>query len=271
MLPHWLDSALIAAVDGLQALVPRRQPGARALAAARIISHRGQRDNRGVLENSLPAFDALRGSGVWGLEFDVRWTADLQPVVFHDADLRRLAGDHRRIADFQAAALCREFSFITPLAELVARYAAEFHLLVELKPEAYPQPQLQAQALEAALAPAAAQQGCHYLCLDTDLLDALPGIAPAQTLAVGRFNVSQIGSEALTRGRAGIGGHYALMPDALVRRQRSAGQHVASGYPASAAVLRRELNRGVDWIVSNDALRMQRVLQRLKEASEDRR
>ena len=192
-------------------------------------------------------------------------------MVFHDADLRRLADDRRRIADFQAAALCREFSFITPLAELVARYAGEFHLLVELKPEPYQQPALQARILEAALAPAAASHGYHYLCLDAALLDQLPGISAPKTLTVGRFNIDEVGREALARGRAGIGGHYALMPDALVQRQRGAGRHVASGYPDSASVLRRELNRGVDWIVSNDALRMQRELQRLKEASEDRR
>ena len=81
------------AVDALFAAWPRPKPEESALRRCRIISHRGEHDNVTVFENTLPAFDMARDHGVWGIECDIRWTKDLVPVVYHDADLRRLSGD----------------------------------------------------------------------------------------------------------------------------------------------------------------------------------
>ena len=56
----------------------------------RIISHRGEHDNRNVFENTLKSFDKALESGIFGIEFDLRWTKDLKPVVFHDGNTKRL-------------------------------------------------------------------------------------------------------------------------------------------------------------------------------------
>lgn len=49
-------------------------------------------------ENSLAAFAAACEAG-YGIELDIQLTADGEVVVVHDADLRRVAGDPRRIED----------------------------------------------------------------------------------------------------------------------------------------------------------------------------
>ena len=60
-------------------------------------AHRGLHDiKRGLVENTLPAFAAARDAG-FGMELDIRFSKDMQVVVFHDDDLLRLAGDARRV------------------------------------------------------------------------------------------------------------------------------------------------------------------------------
>ncbi|NJM55465.1 MAG: hypothetical protein HC841_05725 [Verrucomicrobiae bacterium] len=60
-------------------------------ATARLpYAHRGLHDReRGVIENSLPAFEAAIRSG-FGIECDVRPSRDGTAMVFHDAMLDRL-------------------------------------------------------------------------------------------------------------------------------------------------------------------------------------
>lgn len=56
------------------------------------IAHRGYHDmNRACWENTLSAFEAAAQKG-FAIECDVMLTADGVPVVFHDHDLQRLAG-----------------------------------------------------------------------------------------------------------------------------------------------------------------------------------
>lgn len=57
-------------------------------------------------ENTLAAFAAACAAG-YGIELDVQMSADGRPVVVHDADLMRVAGDPRRIADLTYDELTR--------------------------------------------------------------------------------------------------------------------------------------------------------------------
>lgn len=62
-------------------------------------AHRGLHDlDAGVVENTLPAFEAARDAG-YGMELDIQFSKDMQVVVFHDDDLQRLCGDPRKIWD----------------------------------------------------------------------------------------------------------------------------------------------------------------------------
>ena len=131
------------AVDGLFAGLPQSKPGKAALGRCRIVSHRGEHDNIAVFENTLTAFDRARDSGVWGIECDIRWTKDLVPVVFHDADLQRLFGDSLNIGQTILHKLRKEYPQIPTLAEVLTRYGKNMHLMVEIKAETYPDPAYQ--------------------------------------------------------------------------------------------------------------------------------
>jgi glycerophosphoryl diester phosphodiesterase len=69
------------------------------------LAHRGLHGVE-LAENSLPAFEAARDAG-FGVELDVHLAADGVPVVVHDADLVRVAGDARRVASLTSDELAR--------------------------------------------------------------------------------------------------------------------------------------------------------------------
>jgi glycerophosphoryl diester phosphodiesterase len=256
-MPLWLDQAFLRAADALYGLA-RHRPTAGQLEHLRVVSHRGQRDHPSVLENTFAAFDRLRGSGVFGLEFDVRWTADRVPVVFHDADFRRLYGDRARLADLAWPEVQARFPQVPALPDLVRRYCDEFHLFVELKHEHYPDPAAQDRRLAEALAPALASGRCHVMSLAPGMFAQLPGLAAARTIGIARLNAAAISTEALAAGRGGFACHYAALGAGRIRAHHAAGQRVGSGFPVSRALLYREAARGVDWIFTNRALQLER-------------
>jgi len=68
------------------------------------IAHRGLWSPDGYPENSLGAFQEACAAG-YGIELDVRLTADGEAVVFHDGSLQRMTGAEGRVADHSAADL----------------------------------------------------------------------------------------------------------------------------------------------------------------------
>src|SRR4051812_35261842 len=56
----------------------------------RIIAHRGAWDEVKFRENTLDAFHEAARVGVYGIEFDVRFTRDGVPIVLHDPGLARM-------------------------------------------------------------------------------------------------------------------------------------------------------------------------------------
>lgn len=62
-----------------------------------IIAHRGA--SALAPENTLAAFRKAVTDGADGIEFDVRLSRDGDAVVFHDADLKRIAGRDEKIID----------------------------------------------------------------------------------------------------------------------------------------------------------------------------
>lgn len=257
-MPLWLDQLFLDTVDAAFARRTYPSPRREQLLACRIVSHRGERDDKTVFENTFAAFDPLRGSGVPGIEFDVRWTADLVPVVFHDADLGRLFGEGSRLADLSWRELSQRRPGIPDLHGFVRRYVDDFHLMAEIKHERYPDPALQSRRLAEALAPALQRQRCHVLSLVPAMFGALPDIPASVTIGVARVNTGAISAEALRARRAGLAGHYAALTDRQIAAHHAAGHIVGCGFPASRAVLYREIGRGVDFVFTNLARQAER-------------
>lgn len=261
-MPTWLDNLVLRTADTTFAALPRRAPAHDRLRRCRIIAHRGEHDNRSLIENTLPAFDALLDSGVWGLETDVRWTRDLEPVLIHDADTARLFGATGRIADLSLHELKRRFPAIPTLEEAVARYGGHLHLMLELKAEPYPDPARQNRRMQEVLAPLRPGSDYHLMSLAPLLFDYLESAPRSALIAIARANVRAMSRISLTQGYAGLAGPYLFMSGPLIRRHLAAGQRVGVGFPRSCRSLYREVTRGVDWIFSNDALAMQGLLKR---------
>jgi glycerophosphoryl diester phosphodiesterase len=68
-----------------------------------VLGHRGASAH--VLENTLAAFTAARAAGADGVELDVWRAKSGEVVVFHDHDLRRLAGRDDLVTELPMAAL----------------------------------------------------------------------------------------------------------------------------------------------------------------------
>jgi glycerophosphoryl diester phosphodiesterase len=92
-------------------------------ALPRVLAHRGG-IRAGTVENTLGAFRSAWDAGVTHLETDARVTADGACVLWHDADLRRLTGDRRRVAEVTLAEIRAHDlgggARVTTLAELLA-------------------------------------------------------------------------------------------------------------------------------------------------------
>ncbi len=106
----------------------------------RPIAHRGlHAARRGLVENTLPAFEAAIAKG-YGIECDLRAAAGGHPVVFHDLTLNRLVRGRGPLAALDPAALKRAtfrdgVTRIPAFADLLDLVDGRVPLLVEIKSE----------------------------------------------------------------------------------------------------------------------------------------
>ena len=247
-------------VDAVAAITPRPVPTRSALQCCRIISHRGEHDNVRVMENTLAAFEQARTAGVWGIECDIRWTADLVPVICHDPNPGRVFGYSQALQDLSFAQLRDSVPDIPTLQEVIDQFGGNTHLMLEIKAEPWPQPEQQCARLRQLLQPLSAVDDYHFLALDPALFQVLDFVPPQGLLPVAELNAGKLSRAALAKNYAGLGGHYLLLHSRLKRRHDAAGQKLGVGFPASKNALFRELNRGIEWIFSNDAVKLQGIL-----------
>lgn len=254
-----IERGLTAGTEGVHMCLPRRAPSGEGLAKARIVSHRGEHDNRNILENSLGAFDLARDHGVWGIEFDIRWTRDLEPVVFHDLDCARLFGSAVPVRSLTLTQLRKDFPLIPTLEEVIARYGGKTHLMVEIKTENYREPARQNEKLASLFQGLEGGKDYHLISLDSELFNIVDFSASSARLLVAQFNTARLSRIALERGYGGLTGHYQLLGRSIMERHRQQGQKIGTGFPMSRNSLYREVNRGVDWIFTNHAVKLQSI------------
>jgi len=254
-----LQRALLILVDLGFMFIPRRRPPRAALADCKIISHRGEHDNRRLRENTLAAFTSAAEAGCWGIEFDVRWTQDLQPVVFHDVNAHRVFGVDLVISQVSLAQLQQRIPEIPTLEEVVDRFAGRLHLMVELKRDHLASHAHRSERLREIFAALGPATDYHFLALQAELFDLVEFAGVRACLPVAEFNIAELSRIASQRGYAGVCAQYLLLSRALISRHHRQGQQLGSGFAASKYGLFREINRGVDWIFTNHAVRLQAI------------
>jgi glycerophosphoryl diester phosphodiesterase len=104
--------------------------------AMKVFAHRGV-VGRHADENSIEAIKHAVELHVDGIEVDIRRSRDDEAVIVHDADLRRIAGDVRQIADLTAHELqeitLRHGTHIALLEEMTANVPPPIELNLEVK------------------------------------------------------------------------------------------------------------------------------------------
>jgi len=262
-LPAGIEKILIQCADFIYMLLPRSLPGPAKLKACKIVSHRGEHDNTNVYENTIAAFDSALEQGVWGIEFDVRWTRDLQPVVAHDPDLKRVFGIETTIAEVEFDELRSQCPQVPLLSEVIERYGRKMHFMIELKEEVYPDPARQNAIFKDCFVSLQPRKEYHLMTLAPDMFDLITFAPPSSFIPIAMLNIPSFSKLALEKNYQGVAGHYLLLTSAILEKHRQNGQRVGTGYPASKNCLLREVNRGVEWIFSNNAGDLMKIINRL--------
>jgi len=231
----------------------RRHP---ALAPLRLIAHRGACKERGCLENTIPAFDRARESGVWGIEFDVRFTKDDVPVVHHDETLLRTFGRPVAIANTTFTTLQHEAPEVPSLERVIKEYSDSMHLMIELKGTRadFSGPRL--KKISELTSSLKGGEQFHLMSLEPEMLEILAehvGISRQALISIATTNVQAVSDLTLERGYKGFTCHWLAMTSTLLHRHHSVRQSCGVGFTASKASLQREWSRGLDWVFTNHA------------------
>jgi len=257
--PKFVEKAFHHMVDSFYAIWPQPLPSRHRVAQAKIVSHRGEHDNREIIENTIPAFDKAAAAGVTGIEFDVRWTKDLHPVVFHDKDLQRLFNSGVTLGEITLKELISGFPLIPTLKDIINRYGRKLHLMLEIKAETYPDPVYQNEILETLFARLTPRKDYHLITLTPHMFEEITFVSSKTFLLIAQLNFRNISRLTSEREYAGMLGHYLFVTDKMIRKHHHAKQQMGTGYIKSRKCLWRELNRGVEWIFSNNAAELQSI------------
>jgi glycerophosphoryl diester phosphodiesterase len=260
---HKLEVQTRRILDGFYARWPQAVPDRDRLQHCKIISHRGDYDNRDVYENTIDAFDRVKDQGVWGIEFDFRWTKDLNPVVIHDADLRRVFGLDFSIQQVTLAELKSRCPRVPSLAEMIKRYGKKIHLMIEIKAEHYPDPVGQNRILAELLSALEPEKDYHLLTIRPEIFNLIECVPRSAFLPIAHVNFSQLSKMAIAQKYSGLAGHYALLTKSRLKKHKKLKQKLGTGYVNSKNCLFRELNRNVEWMFSDNAVELQKVVNQL--------
>ncbi|KTD44898.1 glycerophosphoryl diester phosphodiesterase [Legionella quateirensis] len=248
-------------MDGCFSMVPRQKPQSMHVEHAKIIAHRGAHNNsRGIIENTHEAFHLARNAGCWGIEFDVHATADGVFVVNHDITLNRLWGHDATISDLTFNELRSLVPDIPSLAEVIAEYSSDLHLFIELKSPF--KDELALMNILRGLSPA---KDFHLLALDASIFDSLTLFPKKSLLLVAvHNNVNQFCELSIREQYGGVMGSYLLLTNKKRNKLNEANQVSGVGFVNSKNSLYRELNRGINWIFTNQAIEVSQYLHQLR-------
>ena len=260
---HVMEEALLCIIDGFYAIRPQPLPNRDRLANCKIVSHRGEHDGRTVFENTLTAFDGAKAAGVWGIECDLRWTKDLEPVIIHDPDLGRVFDLDTKVCDVTLAELKAVCDRVPSLEEVIRRYGKQLHIMLEIKDETYPDPARQNQVLSGLFSALSPREDFHIMTLSPRMFRVIDFVPPSTFIPIARLNSHKLSDLARHENYRGLAGHYLFLTNPMLKKHSDMQQKMGTGYIGSKNCLFRELNRGIEWIFSNNAADLQKIVQRV--------
>lgn len=239
-------------------------------------------------ENTLAGFRRAVSLGLDAIELDVRLTRDRRAVVFHDATASRMTGTRAAIAELTWEEVRRlsirdelrtrrralrypQVERIPLLAEVLAEVGTAIAINIELKPRWFGDDVAAVVADEIL----AAGVGSNVLVTSYDprkLRDASradPSLALGYCWCSGVFGGGRRIVDRLLRasGVHAVGADHELMQPETVQRLRGVGQAVGAhvvfpldGAPTPDAEIDRLRGLELDWIESDDPVRLQRLV-----------
>ncbi len=216
-----------------------------------IVAHRGWHQD-GITENTIKSFQKAKDSGLWGIEFDIRWTRDLVPVIHHDPHLLRIWQKNILISDLDFHELRNLVPEIPSLEEVVHHFGKKIHLFVEIKQEKFPQLRKQCAILENILKPLDPVADFHLMALDVSLFKKFDLYTNKKVyVLVSIMNPLTIQRQAIDFKCGAVTGHYLLISKSIQRKLYTFDVEVGTGFIKSQNSLKRELARGAKWIFTN--------------------
>ena len=221
----------------------------------KLVAHRGVHESGLAIENTIQAFDLCVQNNIWGMEFDVRWTSDHIPIVHHDVDLGRLFGRPEvLIANVTFAELRKIEPRIPSLREVIERFQRKSHLMIELKDIVT---EAQIKILQVELQALRPSTDFHFLSLKTQNFELLePHFSKSCFMLVAKFNEDEFTDLAIKQKYGSLSGHFITIKDTHLKKLKTAGVQVGTGFAENLGCLYRECARGVDWHFTNHPLRL---------------
>lgn len=228
-----------------------------ALHQCKIIGHRGQHDgNRTIKENTLAAFQACLDAGVSGIELDIQWTLDGEPVILHDEHGLRVFNDSSiRPGKMTLRELQQKCPDIPSLEQVIDEFGGQIHMMLELKPHGF-KPE-HAKRLITLLRPLHATQDYHLLSLFPEFFDHIDSISPQTFLPVAQTNTTKLFNTVLEKNYGGLTGHYLLLSRSMRKQLAQRNMKWGTGFVRSANVMHREANLGTHWVFTDHAISLQ--------------
>ena len=263
MIPPFLETILLAIIDFFFRFFPQKRPSLDQLKGTKLVSHRGERNDQTIFENTLESLGKAVENGVWGIEFDVRWTKDLVPVVFHDETAERVFKKKVTIKDQTFFELREVLPLIPSLEEVVESFGKKIHFLIEIKKEKFPFLEEQKIILKKILSPLEEQKDYHTITLNPETLPLVDFLKPNTKLLVAELNFNHLLSIVESENLGGLLGHYLFLGQEIMEKLQAKNQILGTGYIRSKNLFFREVNRGVNWIFSNHAVEVEKMRQEL--------
>lgn len=251
-IPQSVENGVLRSLDFIYSLLPRSRPD---LSSCKIIAHRGAHDNVFGEENTMEAFEHAQNLGLFGIEFDVRWTKDFIPVVFHDSNLKRIFKQDQALNEFSFLELREKFPRIPSLEEVVLKYGKKLHLMIEVKEK-------KRENLERILSHLTPIKHFHILSLNFDLYEGLDFLPSDCFLLIAQIETGPMVDKTIKCNYGGLLGHYHFLKGKDLKRLRENGKKIGTGFIASRFCLYREKTRGIDFLFTNSSSKLQDIVGR---------
>jgi glycerophosphoryl diester phosphodiesterase len=264
-----LAAGFMNSVEWFYSHQPQVIPTVEKLDQVKLVAHRGVHEfpighPDHAIENTLDAIRVAMNYKVWGVEIDVRLTADMVPVISHDTHLGRLFGrPDILISQVTFAELRRIEPRVPSLVEVLALTNRQIHLMIEIKENYNQRPEAKSR-IEHLLRFLTPALDYHLITLNPQNLEPFKPMNSAALVDVIWDNPASIFSQNQILDHGAIAGHYLFLPERKCELLRTAGKYIGMGFPTSLNVALRAINNDADWIFTDDAAKLQTEINKLR-------